>query len=415
VLRNRGRLCIRSDCEEPWRLAKNARDQGARGTVSGQVYAAGDALSGDTEAESVRFLADEERRYAGSLDHSENRALREGQVLRVRGAKSDSLSGVFMCSSGVSFDFYRQGFLVDRSLHCLLRCQGFLAGLRLLVLLVVSQNAYGEIPLYVEGLVTEAETFKLDTSIAYANRDAQNLQVGEPFFIQTGPASFVPVYSGIDQRNTNADSIVGTIGLRYGVTTKAEVYGRTSGLWNESRSESSVMNSKSSSSFGVADLWFGVNYMFVEDDDIPGILGFSEVSIFEKEYGSRSEFKSGAIGLAAYKAIDPVVLSMSVAYRIGASRDVDGKRRRPGSFLVANGAAAFAVNDRISLSAGAQWTNTQPDSIDGVRVGLRRTRTYMLLGVGYGINNKNVINASMKSNVSGRDGADLNLAWSYTF
>lgn len=283
-----------------------------------------------------------------------------------------------------------------------------------MALLLSVVPVYAERPLYVEGLITESGKWRLDASIAYANRDGQGLRTGEPLLIQTGPTSFLPVYADVSEETTNSDTIATTVGLRYGLTTRTELYGRTSGYWSETRSEADSSASRSSSG-GLSDAWIGMSHMFKDDDDKPGLIGFAEVAVLEREEGAASHFKAAAVGMTAYKAIDPIVLSMNAAYRFGAERPVRGMRRKPGSIFVASGSVAFAANDRISLSAGAQWTSSQGDSIGGTRTGLRRTSTDLLLGVGYGATYYSVVNLSLKSNVSGREGADLNVAWSYTF
>ncbi|CAB3955955.1 hypothetical protein LMG6001_04184 [Achromobacter insolitus] len=282
------------------------------------------------------------------------------------------------------------------------------------VLMFAGFPAYGEKPLYVEGLVTEAGKWKLDLAIAYANRDGYELQVGEPLFVQTGPASFFPVYAGIEEEKTNLDMIVATIGLRYGINAHTDIYGRTSGFWSEIRSEANGYTH--ASSFGeLSDAWLGISHIFKDDDDTPGLIGFAEIAVVERNEGNASYLKSAAVGLTAYKALDPVVLSMNVAYRSGGDREVGGVRRKPGSLFMTSGSVAFAANDRISLSTGVQWMSSMPDSINGLRTGFRRTSTNLLLGAGYGISHRNVVNFSMKSNISGQDGADMNLAWSHTF
>lgn len=79
-----------------------------------------------------------------------------------------------------------------------------------------------------EGLVPEAGTWKLDTSVAYGNREDQGLQIGNPLIIQTGPTSFVSVYTDVGEERKNTDIVVGTVGLRYGLTTRTELYVRAS-------------------------------------------------------------------------------------------------------------------------------------------------------------------------------------------
>ena len=208
--------------------------------------------------------------------------------------------------------------------------------------------------------------------------------------------------------------MVGTLGLRYGLTAKAEIYGRVSYLHNSSRS-SDLSGTSSSSDSRFADAWGGVNYQFKKDDDTPALLGFAEVALLEKHSKSSASFKSWMLGVTTYKAIDPVVLSLTAAYRFNQARQDGAADYKPGNLLFLNPSLAFAVNDRVTLTTGLQWTNRQADTLDGNAQGFRRTSTDLLLGAGYGVANGNTLNFTFKANASGRDGADLRLNWLRTF
>nr|VFK41567.1 MAG: Putative MetA-pathway of phenol degradation [Candidatus Kentron sp. TC] len=280
-------------------------------------------------------------------------------------------------------------------------------------LAALSTVAHAELPLTVEDLITDKGKIKLDVSIAYANSDRQGVSTGEPILIQTGPTSFVTVPTLVGERSTNSDLVVSTLGLRYGLTAKAEVFSRASYLWNNNRT-SGVSGASSNSDNRLADAWAGVNYQFKEDDDTPALLGFAEVALYEK-YQSSSSFKSYLFGLTTYKAIDPVVFSLTAAYRFNQSRENGDKDYKPGNMLLLNPSIAFAVNDRVTLTTGVQWTNRQANEVDGQAQGLRRTSTDLLLGVGYGISKKSTLHFTIQENASGQDGANLRLNWLHTF
>lgn len=95
--------------------------------------------------------------------------------------------------------------------------------------------ALAELPLTVEDLVTDKGKFKLDASFSYANVDRNGVSAGEPIQVQTGPTSFVQVPTAVGERSSNRDTLVGTMGLRYGITKKTEVLARTSYLHTSER------------------------------------------------------------------------------------------------------------------------------------------------------------------------------------
>ena len=86
----------------------------------------------------------------------------------------------------------------------------------LLALCVAS--AYADLPLTVEDLITDKGKVKLDISVAYANSDRQGVSTGELITVQTGATSFMTLPTLIGESRGNSDSLVGTVGLRYGLT-----------------------------------------------------------------------------------------------------------------------------------------------------------------------------------------------------
>ena len=253
-----------------------------------------------------------------------------------------------------------------------------------LLLVAMPPMAQADLPLTVEDLITDKGKVKLDVSLAYANSDRRGISTAEPITVQTGPTSFVTLPTVIGESQGNSDSLVGTLGVRYGLTAKAELYTRASYLYT-SRRTSDVSGIRSDSDSRFADAWAGVNYQFKHDDDTPAVLGFAEVALREKHTQSSASFKSWMLGATTYTAIDPVVFSLTAAYRINQSRKDGAVDYQPGNLLLFNPSIAFAVNDRVTLSTSAQWTNRQADRLNGTAQDFRRTGTDLLLGVGYGI------------------------------
>lgn len=207
------------------------------------------------------------------------------------------------------------------------------------------------------------------------------------------------------QWSYNSDILAGTLGLRYGLTGKAEIYTRTSYVYADSRTNnSSGISHKSNNHF--VDAWLGVNYQFKKDDATPALLGFAELALAEKHLQQNSYLRSILFGLTTYKALDPIVLSLTMAYRLNQRRQDGSSFYKPGDLLLLNPSIAFAVNERVTLTSGVQWTNRQADKFNDVLQGYRQTATDLLLGVGYGFEKNSTLNFTLKANVSGRSGAD---------
>ncbi|MCW8198848.1 hypothetical protein D8B23_10525 [Verminephrobacter aporrectodeae subsp. tuberculatae] len=284
-----------------------------------------------------------------------------------------------------------------------------------LLLAAVPPAAWADLPLTIEDIITDKGKVKLDLSVSYANADRQGVSTADPITVQTGPTSFVTLPTLIGESVGNSDTTVATLGLRYGLTAKTEIYARLSGLASGQRSSGLGGSAKSSES-GFADAWAGINYQFKKDDDTPAVLGFAEIALREKHRSSSStSFKSALLGVTTYKAIDPVVFSLTTASRFNQSRQDGAQRYKPGNLLLLNPSVAFAVNDRVTLTTGVQWTRRAAGRYNGQTQGIARTATDLLLGVGYGFAKDNTLNTTFKMNASGRSGAELRVNWLYTF
>ncbi|BEV16802.1 transporter [Herbaspirillum sp. DW155] len=287
-------------------------------------------------------------------------------------------------------------------------------GLLLAALLTYSHCASADLPLTIEDLTTEKGKVKIDVSLAYSNSDRQGVFTGEPIIIQTGESSFITLPALIGESRGNNDSLVSTLGFRYGLTNKTEIFFRTSYLHSSTRNRD-LSRTTTDSTSRFSDAWAGINYQIKEDDRTPALIGFSEIALRERHTRSSSSFHSALLGFTAYTALDPIVFSLTSAYRFNQSRKDGDQDYKPGNFLLIHPGIAFAVNDRITLTTGMQWTNRQADKWDGKAQGFRRTSSALLLGVGYGISKASAINITLKSNVSGSNEADLRLNWLHTF
>ena len=95
-------------------------------------------------------------------------------------------------------------------------------------LLSCSLNAFAELPLNIEDLMADQGRYKLDLSANYANTERQGVTASDPIIVQTGPTSFIILPTKIGETQSNADTFVGTVGLRYGFTHNTEFIARTS-------------------------------------------------------------------------------------------------------------------------------------------------------------------------------------------
>lgn len=95
--------------------------------------------------------------------------------------------------------------------------------------------AHADLPLSLEELLTDKGKLKLESSISYVNTERSQTQFANPIYVQTSATNFVAVPTAINETDSNRDIVVGTVGLRYGLTGKTDIYGNTNYLWRSDR------------------------------------------------------------------------------------------------------------------------------------------------------------------------------------
>jgi hypothetical protein len=255
-------------------------------------------------------------------------------------------------------------------------------------------------------VLADAGRVRIDLAVAYVNVDRRQYAAGEPLILQVGSGAFVAVPTLAGERIDSADTLVGSLGLRYGIGSSSELQLRGSALSTHWRvGDPAGMAAGSESRF--VDAWLGFSHQFSEDRVWPALLGFAEVALHERHQERRARFKSTIAGVTLYRAVDPVVLSVSMGGRLGRSRSVGVAEYRPGPLMFVNPSVGFAVNDQVTLITGVQWTRRGPDRYDGWAAGISRSTTDILLGLGYSLASGTLMNFSVKTTAAGPQAAEL--------
>ncbi|EOF9781136.1 meta-pathway of phenol degradation family protein [Neisseria gonorrhoeae] len=270
-----------------------------------------------------------------------------------------------------------------------------------------------DLPLNIEDIMTDKGKWKLETSLTYLNSENSRSALAAPVYIQTGATSFIPIPTEIQENGSNTDMLAGTLGLRYGLTGNTDIYGSGSYLWHEERKLDGNGKTRNKR---MSDISAGISHTFLKDGKNPALIAFLESTVYEKSRNKASSGKSWLIGATTYKAIDPIVLSLTAAYRINGSKTLsDDVKYKAGNYWMLNPNISFAANDRISLTGGIQWLGKQPDRIDGKKESARNTSTYAHFGAGFGFTKTAALNASARFNVSGQSSSELKLGVQHTF
>ncbi|MGF1547698.1 MAG: hypothetical protein ACFCUG_10260 [Thiotrichales bacterium] len=192
------------------------------------------------------------------------------------------------------------------------------------MLIAVVAPAFGDLPLTIEDLLTAENRYRVELSGVFANTDRRNVSASYQV-LQTGPDQFVQIPALVGEARRNSDIFVTTLGFRYGVNSRTEFFSRVSGIADTTRTQQpGASTSTSGNRWG--DLAVGLNHGFLDDKETPAQLGFAEITLAENTAFEGEDFahaKTWQVGATTYRAIDPLVLSLTAAYRHSAKRDVE--------------------------------------------------------------------------------------------
>jgi len=285
-----------------------------------------------------------------------------------------------------------------------------------LFLSAFSNPASADLPLTIEDLLTAQDRYRLEFGLNYANSDRRNID-SQFDLIQTGSGSFVLLPVDVGEERRNSDFLAMTLGFRYGVTKDTELFTRLTATADDVRIQNGS-GSDSRSSQQLSDLVMGVNHKFSPDNDTPALLGFAEITLAENTATDSSDFvygKTGQIGFTTYRAIDPVVLSLTAGYRYAGKRNVKDHSIDPGDLLFINPSVGFAVNNEVTLTGGVQLKFRGKDKVEGSSAGIRTSQTDLDFGLGYAASKRMTLNFTARADISGDSGAQLGFNLLYKF
>ncbi len=289
-----------------------------------------------------------------------------------------------------------------------------LTGIFLLCSLIVP-TAHADLPLTIEDLLTEERRWRVDFNLTYTNRDRENVD-SRYGTLQLGQNQSVSIPLNVSDKRTNSDIVAMTAGVRYGLTLDTELYSRITGIAEDRRTFFKIGGTSDSTNTRPTNLWFGVNHRFSNDNKTPALLGFAELAVAENVAFEGEEIvfgKSLLLGMTTYRAIDPIVLSLTTGYNYSEQRDVGDDLEKPGAFFFISPSVGFAVNNLVTLTTGFRWQVRQRDESNGDSWGIRTTNTNMDFSLGYAWSKKLTFQVTSRFDVSGEPSASTSINMIY--
>jgi hypothetical protein len=266
----------------------------------------------------------------------------------------------------------------------------------LLVCAVHCGPLQADLPLSVDDLFTAHHRYRVETGLEYSNRE------------------FSEPAAGYAQ---GTDVLVGSVGLRYGLTVRTELFARVYGYYSQTRiQDGRGLQVESSADWN--RVVAGANIQFSADNKSPALLGFAAFDLVENPADPALALRyasSASMGFTTYRSIDPLLLSAVVRYDYRAGYRQQGLRVQPGHGLVISPQTAFAINHLVTLTGGLEWEWRQGVQVQDRQLTLDRTRTSILLGLGYNWSEDITVSFNGEFAVTDSGGASLSVNLVHSF
>lgn len=261
--------------------------------------------------------------------------------------------------------------------------------------LLTSYPCLADLPLKIKALL-EKEKFRLELGLEFDNANKN-----KDYFTldQRGYSASIP--------RQNDEVIVSVLGVRYGITSKTEIYTQLTGI---ARIYSVQNDVEDISPYQWNDMVFGINHRFTKADDELIFLSFVEISIVENVESKIVYGKKGTIGFTMYDSIDPIAPSLTVAYHYVGNEDINGSKVDLGDSFSINPSLGFVINNEITVTGNVKFEFTGKGDIDS---SMRTSQTNLGFGVCYQASEDLILDFNILADISGDNGAHTDLSLLY--
>ncbi|STZ00858.1 Uncharacterised protein [Moraxella lacunata] len=271
-------------------------------------------------------------------------------------------------------------------------------------------TAHADLPLTVADILADKNRFKLDTDVSYYNHHKSSVatQGFEMVDLGQGRTLYMP---SIGESNTNTDSLIAGLGLRYGISDKLEIGVKTNAIYRNARHQNGAELSKSSDTY-LNDISISTQYQLTKNHKkFPDSLVFGELSVYDNTQGlKRKNASSALVGFTTYTVNDPIVLSLTGTYQYQANRQTNvGTRVELGDTATLNGSVGFAVNPDITLTGGVGVRHKWADKGELGKLENNSTQTTLNLGFAHALTARSNLTANVRMPISGDGGSTLSV------
>jgi len=273
-------------------------------------------------------------------------------------------------------------------------------------------------PVKIDEILTERNTFRIDTSISYSN--IQRVDGGSvPFQYETKNGDFVTIPTFVGESESNQDYINYGLTLRYGVTKDIEVFSSLN-MYTSDTHFSSIGEFETQSDKGFSSLVLGATYQIKHEDDTPSLLVGTNIDAIDRTNFSGTDkninFKGYTFFATSYYTVDPVVFLVNSSYRYNLEKKYNNHSVENAKQFSISPQIYFAVNPYTSLSTGIKYNYRGATRVNNKKVSGGGSNMTYLLGTSYEINTKTTFNVDADySNSMNISQSSLSMGLSYKF
>lgn len=291
-----------------------------------------------------------------------------------------------------------------------------------LILILFSFYILDAQPLRVDELFTKKHSFRLETSLYYANIQRRNNTVA-PVIVGSGLGTY-PVYTIpaiINTAQTNQDYLNLAFSARYGITENLEIFASPSFFYQYTNTSDTGFSSQNSYDFNNFNM--GLIYQIKKEGKYPSLFIGATPVMIEKvisggdqssQIGKMEYFKNYSFFATSYYSVDPIVFLVQGGFRMNLERKFEGHRVKMGNVFSLSPMVYFAINPYVSINFGIRYEYKLKDRIDGKTVLHQGSYIGYLFGVSYEVNPDLMV--SIDANNIGTNAYDvnsINLLFSY--
>ena len=273
-------------------------------------------------------------------------------------------------------------------------------------------------PVKIDEILTEKNTFRIDSSISYNNIQRTDGNA-VPFQYQTQNGDFVTIPTFIGDSKSNQDYVNYGFTLRYGATKDIEIFSSLN-LYTSDTHLSNGAKFDTQHKKGFSSLLLGATYQVKHEGDTPSLLLGTNIDVIDRTNFSGTDknvnFKGYTFFATSYYTVDPVVFLVNSSYRYNLEKKYNSHTIENAKQFSLSPQVFFAVNPYTSLSTGVKYNYRGSTQVDNTKVSNSGSSMTYLLGVSYEIDAKKTLSIDADySDSMGISQSSLSMGLSYKF